>query len=219
MCGRFILGDGSWAEYHEALSIIKPVPYAQTSYNIKPTQSVQIAYTNDSGIIADSARWWFVPSWHKGEVKDWKATTFNARLETAWEKNTYRVAWKNTRCIIPASGYYEWTGEKGKKLPWYISTDTNVPVFFFAGLYSTRPDGAKTCTILTRDAVPQIKSLHARMPVILRNDQLRAWMDHSASDNEVKDSYGIGWQFKFHRVNKFGMKDDGPELIDNCDLF
>jgi putative SOS response-associated peptidase YedK len=219
MCGRYILGDSSWAAYHEALSIIKPVDAGTISYNIKPTQDVHIAYATEAGPVADAARWWFVPHWHKGDVKDWKATTFNARMETAHEKPVFRAAWKHQRCIIPASGYFEWTGEKGKKQPWFIAPDQNLPVFFFAGLYSTRTSGQTTCTILTREASSEIKDLHPRMPVILTSDQLTPWMANDVTDAEIIDTFGTTQTYKFHRVAKFGIKDDGPELIDTDDLF
>ena len=161
MCGRFILGESSWAEYHESLSILRPEP-AKVSYNIRPTQSAPIAYYGENGLLASNARSWFVPHWHKGEVKDWKATTFNAKIETAHEKPAFRTAWKTGRCLIPASGYYEWTGEKGKKQPWFIGIETNAPVFYFAGLRSKLADDSETCTILTRASAPQIDHLHAR---------------------------------------------------------
>jgi len=196
------------------MSVIVPKPEVAPSYNIKPTQSVQMAYSGPNGLQADVARWWFVPHWHKGDVKDWKATTFNARMETAHEKPVFRTAWKSQRCVIPASGYYEWTGEKGKKQPWVISVEQNAPVFFFAGLYSTLQDGTKTCTIVTREAEASIKELHHRMPVILTADQLEPWMNC-----EANDSVGLGWAFNFHKVARFGIKDDGPQLIDRDDLF
>ena len=219
MCGRYILGDSTWAAYHAALSIIEPSPKADVSYNIKPTQSVNIAFWDDGALKADLARWWFVPRWHRGDVKEWKATTFNARIETAHEKNTFRGAWKTGRCLIPATSYYEWTGPKGKKQPWVINVAQNNPVFFFAGLYSELHDGSKTCSIVTREADPQITELHPRMPVILSGDQMMPWITSEATDAQVWDSFGTGWDFNFHRVAPFGIKDDGPELIDRGDLF
>lgn len=213
MCGRYVLGDSTWAAYHDALSIIRPDP-AVISYNIKPTQTVAMAFQGQNGIQADVARWWFVPHWHKGDVKDWKATTFNARMETAHEKPVFRTAWARQRCIIPATGYFEWTGEKGNKQPWFIGVEQNIPVFFFAGLYSELRDGSKTCTIVTRAADEAIAELHPRMPVILKPDELTLWMQ-GQNDEDV----GMGHRFSFHRVARFGIKDDGPHLIDHDDLF
>ncbi len=218
MCGRFVLSEASWAEYHEALSIILPSDSANSvSYNIKPTQSVNAVINRDGELVASTARWWFIPHWWKGtDVKEWKQTTFNARIETAFEKPTFRTAWKSDRCLIPASGYYEWTGEKGKKQPHFISLEQNAPVFFFAGLHSTLADGTETCTIITRAAEPEIANLHSRMPVILTSERMARWMDHADDDGEVIENYGSDWtgKFKARRVAKFGIKDDGPDLIE-----
>lgn len=183
-------------------------------YNVKPTQQVAIALADGADLVASSARWWFVPRWHRGDVADWKATTFNAKLETAAEKPTFREAWKTGRCLIPARGYYEWTGPKGDKQPWFIAPLTNEPAFFFAGLASRLANGLRTCTLLTRPAAGEIAHIHARMPVMLRDDQVAPWLRHGASDAEIRDAFGTGWKFRAHTVRRFGMKDDGPELIE-----
>ncbi len=190
------------------------------SWNVKPTQTINIAYTNSGSLFASTARWWFVPHWHKGNAKEWKATTFNAKIETAFEKPTFRTAWTSDRCIIPASGYYEWTGPKGKKLPWYITVEQNMPVFFFAGLHSKLHDGTETCTILTRAAEPELKDFHPRMPVILSTEQIEPWLNHSTENSHIIENYGLGWtgRFLMHRVAPLKRDDDGPELIELFEL-
>ena len=126
-------------------------PQAVTGWNIKPTQQVRVGYLHEDGAVATTARWWFVPHWHKGEAGDWKATTFNAKVETAREKPTFRIAWTSGRCIIPAIGYYEWTGSKGKKQPWFIRPETNTDLFFFAGLMSRLPKPRKLLSFCRQD--------------------------------------------------------------------
>lgn len=215
MCGRFILGDGTWAEYHEALSFIRDAR-GSVSYNIKPTEAISIALREQGHIAAASARWWFVPHWFRDDTAKWKATTFNARIESAADKPVFRAAWRANRCLVPASGYYEWTGETGHKQPWYISVEQNVPVFFFAGLYAARPDGSLTCAILTRAADPEIAHLHPRMPIILTSDEMMPWLDREMPDVEAIDQLGTGWTGRYiaRRVRPFGIADDGPELIE-----
>lgn len=193
-------------------------PEAVTGWNIKPTQQVMIGALNDDIPLATTARWWFVPHWHKGEVGDWKATTFNAKVETAREKPTFRIAWNSGRCIIPATGYYEWTGTKGQKQPWFIRPETNAEVFFFAGLMSRLSTGLRTGTILTRAADPEMTRLHPRMPIILREAQCRDWLTSSVTDDEVIEDYGTGWTYDTHTVRPFGRDDDGPELIERDGL-
>ncbi|MEK6204012.1 MAG: SOS response-associated peptidase [Amylibacter sp.] len=206
MCGRFAQAKLDWPSYFELFGTLEP-PSLPVSFNIKPTQDIAIAYMRDGEIIASPARWWFVPHWHRGNIKDWKTTTFNAKIETAYEKPTFRTAWRHNRCIIPATGYYEWTGSKGSKQPHYITVEQNVPVFFFAGLYSTLGDGIQTTTIMTAQAAPEIVELHHRMPVILPAEQIEPWM---ACDD---GNYGWTDDLKHHPVKSFGIKDDGAELI------
>jgi len=206
MCGRFAQAKLDWPSYFELFGDMEP-PDIPISYNIKPTQDIAMVYMRNGKITASQARWWFVPHWHKGGVKDWKATTFNAKIETAYEKPTFRTAWRHNRCIIPATGYYEWTGPKGSKQPHYITVEQNVPVFFFAGLYSTLGDGTQTTTIMTKDAAPDIAELHHRMPVILHTGKIQDWL------NCREGNYGRDDNFKNHPVRLFGINDDGPSMI------
>lgn len=195
-------------------------PEAETGFNIAPTQQVSLLYPQDAGhLVSSTARWWFVPQWHKGDVKAWKATTFNAKIETAWEKPTFRSAWNKGRCLVLASGYFEWTGQKGKKQPHRIYVEQNQPIMMFAGLQSLSEDGTRTCTILTREAMPDIASLHHRMPVILNGEEAEGWLGHKDDDATVLRSYGTRWggRFRHHRVAKFGAKDDGAGLIESID--
>ena len=219
MCGRYVLGDGSWTEYHEMLSVIQPVE-STPRFNIAPTQTAPICYALGDEITYSDARWWFIPHWHKGPSQNWKATTFNAKVETAREKPTFRTAWKTHRCIVPATGYYEWTGAKGHKQPWFISVKQNFPVFFFAGLYAKNPEGRLSYAILTRDAEPEIATLHNRMPIILHADQLAPWLFNKVEDDFAIAEYGLGWKglFQYHAVRPFGIRDEGPSLINNAVL-
>lgn len=84
------------------MSQTKLTPFPRR-YNVKPTQEVVIlAKTPLEPMLA---RWWLVPSWHRGGLKDWKATTFNARIEEAKDKPAFRAVWRHGRCLIPAAGY------------------------------------------------------------------------------------------------------------------
>ena len=210
-----MVGDENWANYHAALSILHGAK-TDVRYNIKPTETISIAAATRSGLVATDARWWFVPGFFKGENAEWKATTFNARIESAVEKPAFRFAWQHGRCVVPASGYYEWTGEKGRKQPWFITIEQNIPVFLFAGLYSLRPDGSHTVAILTRAADPQIAHLHPRMPIILCDDEIDGWLGRDMNDNVAVSTLGTRWEgrFRVRRVRPFGIADDGPQLIE-----
>ena len=135
MCGRFTL-EYSWAEIHKAFDLI-PVSAAGRNdpprYNIAPTQDVGFLHHRDGETIVEDGRWWLVPFWAK-EIP--KYPLFNARSETAHEKSSFREAFKSKRCLIPASGYYEWTkAEDGGKDPHLIHLPEKEP-FLFAGLWA-----------------------------------------------------------------------------------
>lgn len=190
------------------------------SYNICPTQYVAVALPGPPGrdggarLMATRLRWGLVPGWFKDPVSDWKAATFNARVEDAYSKPTFRGAWRYGRCLIPASGYFEWSGQKGDKTPHYITLTDNRPVFFFAGLYAVAGE-ITSCTILTRAAVPEIAHIHHRMPVILDDEQMLPWLAGAVKDDQVRAEYGlsVAGRLRHHPVHKFGLRDNNPGII------
>ncbi len=225
MCGRIGRPELSWAELYgvlrdflDGMEIIRDpdAPDLRMSWNVKPTQQIDIAMLTDGGVTATTARWWFVPHWFRGDLKDWKQTTFNARIETAHEKPTFRTAWKTGRCIIPANGYFEWTGDKGAKQPWFLRPQSNDPCVFFAGLASRTGTGLQSCTILTRAALTQTAHIHSRSPVMLSRAEMRAWLTGEMGTKEAQDSLGTNWdnRMSFHKVRRFGRDDDDESLIE-----
>ena len=139
------------------------------------------------------------------------------------EKPAFRNAVKNTRCIVPASGYYEWMkGADGKRQPYYI-TSAESETMAFAGLYSTwaGPNGEEvdTVCIVTVDPNLEISSVYDRMPAILRgNDAIDAWLN--TRDVAAKEAAALAVSpppgtMKYHPVGKAIGKAtvEGPELI------
>ncbi|MDT1064193.1 SOS response-associated peptidase family protein [Paracoccus sp. CPCC 101403] len=154
------------------------------------------------------ARWWLVPSWHKGELKEFKLATLNARLEDAKDKPAFRSVWRYGRCLIPAGGYYGWTGARGSKQPHFIGFAGNEETLWFAGLASRWQD-LLTCMIMTRVANVTVADVHTRMRVILNSDERAAWLG-GTDDREL----GAGTRLRHHAVSRFGIDDNGPELIE-----
>lgn len=204
MCGRFIdpnlasLGlDTSWLK-------IDPFPHR---FNVKPTQDVYVL----AGENMTLARWGLIPSWHRGELKEWKATTINARIEEAANKPTFRSPWRYGRCLIPAGGYYEWRGEKAPKQPYFFQSAGNEETLWFAGLVSEWRD-LLTCTIMTRAANESVEPIHDRMPVMLNTQEREAWLGGS-DDLDI----GARAQVRHQPVAPFGINDDGEILIERWD--
>ncbi len=128
-------------------------------------------------------RWGLIPAWAKDPAIGRKL--FNARAETLAEKPSFREAFKKRRCLIPADGFYEWTGQKGKKQAIRFSLASGGS-FAFAGLYeSWRPPSGepiRTCTIVTTSPNALIAPIHDRMPVILPRSAEAFWLDPAIRD-------------------------------------
>lgn len=173
MCGRFALNADPQA-IQQAFNLDSVPANMQPRYNIAPSQPVAVIPNNNPHQL-EFFRWGLVPSWSKDVSIGNKM--INARLETAHEKPSFRDAFKKRRCIIPATGFYEWA--QSDKKPMYIHMK-NDEVFGFAGLWEAwnSPEGDKllTCTILTAEPNELISNYHHRMAVILRKEDYEAWL-------------------------------------------
>jgi len=162
-------------------------------YNIAPTQPVLIARLDPKGARQlRLVRWGLIPSW----VKDARefATLINARAETASDKPSFRGAMRHRRCLVPADGFYEWTGGRGTKQPHFIRLNDN-ELFAFAGLSEIwlGADGSEieTMAILTTGANHDMARSHDRMPVIIEAQNFARWLDCSSGSAEgIKDLLG-----------------------------
>ena len=148
-------------------------------YNIKPTEPIIAIWEQQGRRTAQLVRWGFVPGW----VKDPRQfpLLINARAETMRDKPAFRDSLRNQRCIIPASGYYEWKkGPDGSRQRYYITMADGSPMAF-AGLYATwsGPEGEEvdTAAIVTVDASAEVATIYDRMPAILRGDAIAAWLN------------------------------------------
>jgi putative SOS response-associated peptidase YedK len=123
-------------------------------------------------------RWGLIPSW--ADDPEIGSRMINARSETVAEKPSFRRAFKERRCLIPANGFYEWRKENGGKQPYYFRMKDGRP-FAFAGLWESwdRHGGGEiqSCTILTTDANDLVSEIHHRMPVILPQEDYELWLD------------------------------------------
>ncbi|HAA92920.1 MAG: hypothetical protein CMM48_14020 [Rhodospirillaceae bacterium] len=184
MCGRYSITSPL-----EAINNLFQVD-AKTNlaprFNVAPSQPVPAVRATDKGREFTFFLWGLIPSWAKDPTISNKL--INARSETAAEKPSFRGAYRYRRCLLPADGFFEWTGKKGEpKQPWLISVDQEGPLAF-AGLWEhwTDPNGSEleTCTILTTEAAPTIAHIHHRMPVIVKPADFESWLSAPANDVE-----------------------------------
>lgn len=165
-------------------------------YNLAPTDPVAIV--RPGGRHARElvlVRWGLIPSWVKDPGQF--STLINARAETLAEKPSFRGALRHKRCLVPANGYYEWTGPRGARRPHYVhraawraeAPDETVPPLAFAGLYEDwlGPDGSEidTMVIVTVPANRVVGALHPRMPALLEAGDFDAWLDVRSGDDKA----------------------------------
>ncbi len=224
MCGRYTLtanskalarqfgidGGSAWQEG------VRP------RYNISPGQGILAIYedANRDCRAADFFHWGLVPAW----VKDPNSSrlAFNARAETAKEKPSFKEALRYRRCLIPASGWYEWKRSGQVVQPWYIRPAEG-ELFLFAGLWEhwQEPGGSEimSACILTTSPTPALSKIHPRMPAVLLPEAWQAWMEPRDQDpdicekcfSKVPDSY-----FQAHPVGEAvnRVSQDSSELIE-----
>jgi putative SOS response-associated peptidase YedK len=164
MCGRFTQ-NYTWREIQELYGLIGPARNLEPRYNIAPTTAIDVLkYGADRAPELVSMRWGLIPSWWQKTVKD-VPSTFNARAESVADKPMFRSAFKRGRCIVPASGYYEWKATPGGKQPYFISA-ADGGVLSIAGLWDRwknpeTGDSIASCTMIVTNAnafTPDIRS-------------------------------------------------------------
>lgn len=184
MCGRFVQ---RYAEELAERFMATPLPgiaeHLTPRYNIAPTQRIlAVLRTADGQRQLDLLRWGLATRRPPGEKAP---LIFNARAETLIEKPTFRRLLPRQRCLVPASGFYEWEKVGRDKLPWLFELADGAP-FAFAGLYDwmTGERGAAmlACTLITTAPNDLVASVHNRMPVILPRDREAAWLDPERAD-------------------------------------
>jgi putative SOS response-associated peptidase YedK len=186
MCGRFLLTTP--AEALAELLGLDEAPEVVMRFNIAPTQVVGIVRASAGHPRREwaLARWGLVPA--DSELPTTRAPLFNARAETLHEKPAFRAAFRRSRCLIPASGFYEWKTEGGRRQPFLFRLKGEAP-FAFAGLWERWQRGAEppldSCAIVTTEPNSLLSEVHDRMPVILAPEAYVAWLDPASQDHEI----------------------------------
>lgn len=176
MCGRYALT--LTPEAMRRLFAYPELPNFPPRYNIAPTQPIAVVTADHGERHFALMRWGLIPSW----VKDPASFTLliNARSETAAEKPAFRAAMRHRRCLIPASGFYEWRRGPKEKQAFYIRPREGEAVAF-GGLWEDwmGADGSEiaTAAILTTSANGLVSAIHDRQPVVIREADFAAWLD------------------------------------------
>jgi putative SOS response-associated peptidase YedK len=223
MCGRFTQ-NYTWEEVYAFLKVFGTPRNLRPHYNIAPTTNVDVIRLDREGrreLV--SMRWGLVPYFWKKSLKEVPAT-FNARAETIAEKPMFRDSFKRRRCIIPASGFFEWTDEVDGKQPHLFTAADGWPILAFAGLWDRWIDPATkeeilSCTIIVSGASEWMTPYHDRMPVLLRAEDFEDWLNGTLGADALRpaaESALREWPFS-RRVNRTGVGEDDPTIIEKVD--
>ncbi|TXH81330.1 SOS response-associated peptidase [Thauera aminoaromatica] len=184
MCGRYAL-YGPQSRLREQFGV-EPADLEER-YNISPSQDAPIVRCGADGereLIP--ARWGLLPSWVKEPGKH--AQPINAKVETAGQKPMFRHAFKRSRVLVPASGFYEWVTVAGYKQPYFIRPVGGEALFGFGGLLEhwEGPTGSVlTFAVLTTAANELMRPIHDRMPLIIRPEDYAAWLDPGVTEAKI----------------------------------
>lgn len=219
MCGRFVL-DEDGKRLMDQFKLRYLPDDLRPRYNIPPGQPILTVRDVDRTRSSAMLKWGLVPFWSKDPKIGYKLN--NARSETAAEKPSFRAAFKSRRCIIPASGFYEWKRDGNVKVPHFIQLRSGEPMGF-AGLWETwRPRGhddeLQTCTILTTGPNEVMAQIHDRMPVILSPEDYEDWLDADAEKDFLR-ALMVPYNAKEMRAHPVSTRvnsarNDGPELVE-----
>ena len=221
MCGRYVLKRKDLEALLARLGVKDPAEYI-SRYNIAPSTMIPaVRATSESGQReAVALQWGLVPRWSKDAKSGAKLA--NARADGVATKPAFRDAFKQRRCVVPASGFYEWQTIGRLKQPWFFQMKDESP-FVFAGLWERwrSEDGVElqTCALITTSPNEVVSSFHDRMPVILRDAAIDRWLDPATKDASPLEPLLApvpGELMKATPVsaNVNSVRNEGPELIE-----
>jgi putative SOS response-associated peptidase YedK len=213
MCGRLTIthpNDAIAALFGAAMGNDLP---DSPRFNICPTNPLAVV-TSDAGARRfRPMRWGFLPSWYKAPNDG--PLIINARADTVATKPAFREAIRARRCLIPVSGFYEWSaGENGARVPWQITRSDGQPMAL-AGLWQGWGD-ITTCAMVTTDAGPNMTHIHDREPVILKAADWPLWLGEAghgaallmrATEQGVLRAHRVGLAVNSNRAS-------GPQLVE-----
>ena len=209
MCGRYVTSKSArqYARLLRAERTALPLP--SLSWNVAPTSQSLVVRQDEAGTPREDVLVWGL------EARTGTPSFFNAKVETADAKPSFRGAWKNRHMVVPIDGWYEWKLIAGQKQPYFFHRPDDAPLFL-AGMWERR-----NFVLLTADADGLLAHYHHRRPVGLDVDAAQRWIEGGLTDwRELVDQAIPGDAFALHpvsrRVNRAGV--DGPDLTDPVEI-
>jgi putative SOS response-associated peptidase YedK len=182
MCGRYVVF--SEKDIEEINQIIREVSERFGKDSVKtgeiyPTNQAPV-FVAEKGTLQTTLMTWGLPQYNRSGV------IINARAETAHEKRTFKTALDLRRCVIPSTGFYEWTHNADKKAKEkFLFNLSDGPMLYMAGLYNLVPNELPRYVVLTTEANDSMKEIHNRMPVILKPNEIDEWINNPSATMEI----------------------------------
>lgn len=180
MCGRYTIGDVR--RLSERFDTSNKIEDIKPSYNVAPSQTNPVIDRKSPNQV-EMMKWGLIPSWAKDPKIGYKM--INARAESVKDKPSFRKPFRDQRCLVPASGFYEWLKTEKEKIPHYIHLKGK-ELFAFAGLYEIWKDEngneVKSYTVITTEPNEVMKKIHNRMPVILKEEDEDKWLRNDTDE-------------------------------------
>jgi putative SOS response-associated peptidase YedK len=206
-------------------NLTSPPSNLQPRFNICPTTTADVVVGGGDQRALVPMRWGLIPGWWKKPLKEMRMATFNARAETVAEKPMFRDSFQKRRCLMPASGYYEWQDTPEGKQPFYF-TRRDGQVMTIAAIqdewrYVSSDDPVRSCSMLITESNKFVAEVHDRMPVILEAGDFEQWERGDIKDaaalmkaagEDVLQKLPVS-----KRVNSSRTSDDDPLLIERAD--
>jgi len=191
MCGRYSLQINK--NFPSRFSVDNLPQYFKSQYNIAPSQTLPVIISQSGKNQIQMMKWGLIPPWSKDE----KGGIINTRVESVSIKPVFKKLLKNNRCLVPATGFFEWKNTDNGKQPHYIHLKTN-NYFSMAGLFD---DKTQSYTIITTTPNKLLETIHQRMPVIFSQDQEKYWLENNIQvdkidpfPEELMEAYPVSWR-------------------------
>jgi len=201
MCGRFVSITNK-NNVRKIFNIYKINNYSKFSYNVSPSQNINVILNYKNELNIDSIKWGY--SFFNKKTNS-SQFVINSRIETINEKYLFKESFLKRKCVVVANGYYEWREDNNLKVPYFISVPVLETIFFAAIWRIELIDNMKTkvCCIITKEAYDKVKFIHHRMPIIFSNNEALTYLKDNKNEfiNNFQNN-NIDQDLDFYPVSK-----------------
>ncbi|WP_344679937.1 SOS response-associated peptidase [Saccharopolyspora taberi] len=222
MCGRYAVRQDPAALAGEFDAVDRTDGALEPDYNVTPTKTVPIIVERGAERSVRPVRWGLVPTWAKDATSG--PPMINARAETITTKPAYAESAARRRCLMPASGWYEWKPDDKRRQPYFCRRgdgESLAMAAVFSAWWPPSGDPLVTCAVVTTDAVGELAGVHHRMPLVLPRSAWSEWLDPQRTEvpELLSPQPGVLDELVLHPVSTEvnNMRNNRPELMERAE--